>query len=447
MTGQTPTSLPNQRWLIVFMCFLAVAINYIDRANLGVAVPMIQKEYGIDPALMGLILSGFFWSYVLMQLPGGWLIDRFGSRLTYTVATLIMSLATLATAFAGGVASLIACRLVLGIGEAFCYPVNAKVTSLWFRRSERGLATGIWASGSRVGSAMTLPLVAFLIANFGWREAFLVTGTIGLVWMVVWYLVYRDPKDHAAVTPAHLAVLEADYAVKAGAKKIRYTELFKYRTIWGMMIGFFCLNFVIYFYTTWFPSYLTESRGFSLAKLGTLGLLPGLVAIPAGWLGGYLSDRLYKGGWSLTAARKSCLVGGLLASSVVALAPLVPGDGAALALLAVSYSGLAFAGANIWTLPGDVAPTPAHVASISGIQNFASNLAGIALTTFTGVMVSITKGSFVVPLAVAGTLSIVGACSYLFIVGEIAPLGSRDDESGEGDALAAASANPTPAKA
>lgn len=443
MTGQATIKLPKQRWAIVLMCFLAVAINYIDRANLGVAVPMIQKEYGIDPALMGLILSAFFWSYVLMQLPGGWLIDKFGSRLTYTVATLIMSVATLATAFAGGVASLIACRMVLGIGEAFCYPVNAKVTSLWFRRSERGFATGVWASGSRVGSAMTLPLVAFIIANFGWREAFLVTGAIGLVWMVLWYVLYRDPKNHSAVTAEQLAVLEADYAVKAGAKKIRYAELFHYRTIWGMMIGFFCLNFVIYFYTTWFPSYLTQSRGFSLAKLGTLGLVPGLVAIPAGWLGGYLSDRLFKEGWSLTAARKTCLVGGLLASSVVALAPLVPGDAAALTLLAISYSGLAFAGANIWTLPGDVAPTPAHVASISGIQNFASNLAGIAITTFTGVMVSITQGSFVVPLAVAGTLSIVGACSYLFIVGEIAPLKSRDDEA-EGSALAAGA---TPSKA
>ena len=135
--------MPKQRWFIVLMCFLAVAINYIDRANLGVAVPLIKKEYGLDPAVMGLVLSGFFWSYALMQLPCGWLIDRFGSRTTYTIATLIMSAATVATAFAGGVASLFACRLVLGVGEAFCYPVNAKVTSLWFRRSERGLATGL----------------------------------------------------------------------------------------------------------------------------------------------------------------------------------------------------------------------------------------------------------------------------------------------------------------
>jgi sugar phosphate permease len=426
--------MPKQRWFIVLMCFLAVAINYIDRANLGVAVPLIKKEYGVDPAVMGLVLSGFFWSYALMQLPCGWLIDRFGSRSTYTVATLIMSAATVATAFAGGVVSLFACRLVLGVGEAFCYPVNAKVTSLWFRRSERGLATGLWASGSRVGSALTLPLVAFLIANFGWREAFLVTGALGLAWMLVWFFAYRDPEHHPSVRPEQVTVLQNEYSVSAEQQKIRWADLFRYRTIWRMMIGFFCLNFVIYFFTTWFPSYLTEARGFSLEKLGTLGLLPGLAAIPAGWLGGYLSDYLFRRGWSLTAARKTCLVGGMLTSSVVALAAIVPGDMAALVLLSISYAGLAFAGANIWTLPGDVAPTQAHVASIGGIQNFASNIAGIALTTFTGLMVSLTKGSFLVPLVVAGVISVIGAASYLFIVGEIAPLRPHDDEH----ALAAA---------
>ncbi|MGI4797964.1 MAG: MFS transporter [Janthinobacterium lividum] len=414
--------MQRSRWFIVLMCFLAVAINYIDRANIGVAVPFIRKEYNLDPAVMGLILSGFFWTYALMQLPGGWLIDRFGARKTYTVAAIIMSVATLATGFVGGIASMVACRLLLGVGEAFCYPVNAKVTALWFRRSERGLPTGIWASGSRVGSAITLPLVAFIILHYGWREAFFITGIIGLVWGLIWYIAYRDPADHTAVTPAELAMLQQDYAKPVDGQPVRWRDLFSYRTIWGMMIGFFCLNFVIYFFTTWFPSYLTESRGFSLERLGTIGLLPGLAAIPAGWLGGWLSDHLNRRGWSLTAARKTCLVGGMLTSSVVAFTAVVPGDTAALVLLGISYAGLAFAGANIWTLPGDVAPTPAHVASISGIQNFASNLAGITLTTFTGVMVSITKGSFAIPLITAGVIAVIGAASYLFLVGEIAPL-------------------------
>ena len=189
-----------------------------------------------------------------------------------------------------------------------------------------------------------------------------------------------------------------------------------------MMIGFFCLNFVIYFFITWFPTYLVKARGFSLAQLGTLGLLPGLVAIPSGWLGGFVSDSLYRHGWSLTAARKTCLVGGMLTSSVITLSAFAPNVYVALLCFAIAYGSLAFTAASIWSLPGDVAPTPAHVASIGGIQNFASNLAGIVTTTFTGVMLTITSGSFVVPLTVAGGFCLLGAAIYLFMVGEIAPL-------------------------
>ena len=441
------------RWLMIGLCMAANAINYIDRANLAVAAPTMSKELGLTATDMGLILSGFFWTYAVMQLPFGYIADRVGARLSLAVAVVWWSACTALTAAGRGFLSLLGLRMLLGVGEAGAYPSFAKVTASWFPRSERSFASSIFDSGSRVGSALAIPLVSWVIATLGWRESFVITGLLGFVWAVFWMWLYREPENHPAVSAEHLARLRAaqdrpkSVDAAAAQEQVPWLSLFRHRTVWGMMAGFFCLNFVIYFFITWFPTYLVKARGFSLAELGTLGSLPALASIPAGWLGGFASDALYRRGWSLTAARKSCLVGGLLASSVVALAPLVPGDGAALALLAVSYSGLAFAGANIWTLPGDVAPTPAHVASISGIQNFASNLAGIALTTFTGVMVSITKGSFVVPLAVAGTLSIFGACSYLFIVGEIAPLGSRDDESGEGDALAAASANPTPAKA
>lgn len=164
-------------------------------------------------------------------------------------------------------------------------------------------------------------------------------------------------------------------------------------------------------------------------------MLPALLAIPGGWLGGYVSDSLFRRGWSATAARKTCLVLGMLLSSSIALSAFVENVWACLALFALAYASLSFAGANVWTLVGEVAPTPAHVASIGGIQNFAGNLAGIFITTFTGVMLSITKGSFAVPLAVAGALCIVGALSYLFVVGKVEPLpvlrgnaGSRNAE-------------------
>ena len=206
------------------------------------------------------------------------------------------------------------------------------------------------------------------------------------------------------------------------AQRVRWLSLFRYRTIWGMMIGFFCLNFVIYFFITWFPSYLVEAHGFSLKSLGTLGMIPALVSIPGGWIGGYVSDALYRRGWSLTAARKTCMVGGMLLSSVITLSAFTSNIYLMLTFFSIAYGSLGFAAPCIWSLPGDVAPTPDHVGSIGGIQNFASNLAGIVITTFTGAMLALTKGSFTIPLCVAGMFCLLGACSYLFLVGKIEPL-------------------------
>jgi len=245
-------------------------------------------------------------------------------------------------------------------------------------------------------------------------------------------LIYRDPERHRGVSPEQLQRLQAERGTPkaAGGAETSWASLFRYRTIWGMMIGFFCLNFVIYFFITWFPTYLVQARGFSLSQLGMLSVLPALVAIPGGWIGGFTSDALYRRGWSLTAARKICLVGGMLTSSVITLSAFAPNVYVALLCFAVSYASLAFTAASIWSLPGDVAPSSAQVASIGGIQNFASNLAGIVTTTFTGVMLTITSGSFIVPLVVAGGFCLLGAIAYLFVVGEIAPLPPLPQPSG-----------------
>jgi D-galactonate transporter len=422
-------NMPRARWGMVFLCFLAVTINYVDRANLAVAGPSIRQELGLDAALFGVILSGFFWTYSVMQLPFGWFADRVGAGIALAVAVLWWSAFTALTALANGFGTLFGCRLLLGVGEAGAYPSCAKVVSNWFARHERGMASSIFDSGSRVGAVLSLPIVAWLIGSFGWRTSFVVTGGLGVVWAVAWVIFYRDPERHAAVTPEMLERHRAEQHAHAPAAQahIPWLGLFRYRTIWGMMIGFFCLNFVIYFFITWFPTYLVQARGFSLAQLGTLGMLPGLLSIPGGWLGGWTSDRLYRSGWSMTAARKTCLVGGMLLSSSITLSAFVPSVYAALACFALAYASLAFAAASIWSLPGDVAPTPAHVASIGGIQNFASNLAGIVTTTFTGLMLTITRGSFLVPLSVAGALCVVGAAAYLFVVGRIEPLPPLDD--------------------
>ena len=423
----------NIRWWMVFLCFLATAINFIDRANLSVAAPVIQRELHFDDTTKGLILGAFFWTYALCQMPGGYLADKIGVRITYAFAVLWWSFFTALTGLGRSVATLFAFRLGLGIGEAAAYPSNAKVVGLWFPRRERVLAASIFDSGTRVGTALSLPIVTYLILTFGWRASFVVTGSLGLIWAVAWLAFYRNP-DQSRANAAELDYIRQDGARienSSAGPKIRWIDLFRYRTIWGMMLGFFCLNFVIYFFITWFPSYLVSARHFSLPQLGAFGSIPALIAIPGGWLGGLTGDYLYRRGWSVTRARKTCLVGGMLVSSVVAVAAVAPSAVLALTFLSISYAALAFTGASIWSLPSDVAPTPAHVASIAGIQNFASNLAGILMTFYFGYAVQ-HSNSYVVPLAVAGGLCIVGALSYLFLVGKIEPLSRISPEPAHG---------------
>jgi len=417
--------MPRIRWLFIWLCFLANAIGYIDRANLAIAAHGIRGELGIDATQMGLILSAFFWTYAFMQMPAGWIVDRIGVRISLTVAVIWWSLFTMATGAARNVVHFFGARLMLGLGESATMPSFTKTAFNWFPRRERGLACGIFNSGSVAGNVVSLPLVTVLIAATGWRGAFIVTGIIGLVWALAWWFIYRDPERYRAVAPAEVDALLAERAAPVKAAHIPWSSLFRYRSIWGLMIGMFCLNFAIYFFITWFPSYMQEARGFSLTRLGTLGMLPGLMGIVGSQAGGYLSDWLLSRGWSRTAARKTCLVGSMLLASSIGLSAVVENIYVCLALFALAYASLSVAGATVWTVVSEMAPTPGHVASISGINNFAGNLAGIMITTFTGLMVTLTSGSFLIPLAVAGGGCVVGALSYLFLVDRIEPLEAR----------------------
>jgi D-galactonate transporter len=412
-------AISNARWVMLGMCFLGTTINYIDRANLGVAAPLIQHELGLGPAALGVALGAFFWTYAVMQMPSGWLVDRFGARAMYATVVVLWSLFTMATAAARGLATLIGARLLLGVGEAGAYPTNAKVTGLWFPTRERALASAIFDTGSRVGTALSVPIVTVIIVTMGWRASFIITGLLGFIWLVAWLAIYRNP---GAADVAFARSGEAETATPETEDRIRWIDLFRYRTLLGMMLGAFCFNFANYFFLTWFPTYLIQARGLSLPSVGVFGGLPALCAIPAGPLGGWVSDHLLRSGWSLTAARKTCLVGGMLVSTSITLAAFVPSATVAIALFCLAFASLAFTNASVWSLPADVAPSKGQIASIAGIQNFASNFAGICIATFTGVMVALTHGSFVVPLVVGGIILVIGAASYLFIVGQIRPL-------------------------
>jgi ACS family D-galactonate transporter-like MFS transporter len=335
--------MPRPRWLIIRMCFLANAISYIDRANLAIAAPGIRAELGIDAAAMGLVLSAFFWTYALMQLPAGWFIDKLGVHISLAFAVSWWSIFTIATGAARGVSQFVAARLMLGVGEAASLPSFTKTAFNWFPRSERGLACSIFNSGSTAGSALSLPLVTALIAAVGWRGAFIVTGALGVMWALAWWFIYRDPEQYRAIAPRQVDALLAERGVPGVATaKISWLDLFRYRSVRGLMIGLFCLNFAIYFFITWFPSYLLQARGFSLASLGTWGALPAVMAIAGNWLGGYASDRLLKLGWSHTMARKTCLEGGMAMASCIGLSALVESNWLCLAMFTLAYASLSF---------------------------------------------------------------------------------------------------------
>lgn len=419
--------MPKSRWTMILLCFAALAISAIDRVNLAVAAPSIKRSLGLGDGDMGLLLGAFFWTYALLQIPAGRLIDRIGARAGLAIAVGGWSLFTMLTGAMRSVPTLMACRLGLGAGEAAVYPGGAKVIYAWFPRTERGIASGLFDAGPRVGLALGLPLVSSIVAAWGWEASFYVTGLIGLVWLAVWLALYRDPEHHPSVSAEQLRLLQASRsAAQAPApeqeKTTSWLILLRYRTIWGMMVGLFCYNFSNYFFITWFPTYLMQAKGLSLTQLGTLGTLPALMSIPGSLFGGWMSDRLLKRGWSLTAARKTCLVGGLLTASVITLAGLTESVALALIFLSISYAGLSVTAATAWTLPADVAPSGGHVATIGGLQNFASNLAGIATTAFTGLMLSVSGGSFVVPLMAAGIICLIGALAYLFLIRAIEPI-------------------------
>jgi ACS family glucarate transporter-like MFS transporter len=420
----------NTRWGIVTLCFFGITINYVDRANLSVALPRMSHDLHIPPEVQGFVLSSFFITYALCQLPAGGLTDKYGVRPMFAIGASIWGLFTMLGAGVQSIGTLIATRLGLGVGEAAGYLGSAKAVSRWFPRHERALANSIWDNGARAGTAIALPVVTAIIALLSWRWSFLITGALAFVWVFAWLRGYREPADHPKLSREEFEYIKAggarldDARDESGGPKVRWRQLFGYRTVWAMMIGFFCLNYAIYFFITWFPTYLVKERGFDLLKLGIFGALPGIVAIGGSLLGGFTSDRLVRRGWSLNRARKTCLACGMLLSSVIALAVLVPQAWQALALLSVSYASLAFSAASVATLPSDVAPQADQVSSLAGIQNFASNVAGVLGPIVTGFLIGAT-GSFVLALLLSGALCILGAITYTFGIKHVAPLPAR----------------------
>lgn len=413
----------NTRWVIGFLMFFGVVINYIDRVSISHAIIVIAKDFHLTPIQQGIVLSSFSAGYVAFMLIGGILVDRFGSRLISALSGITASLFVGVAAIARGFLPLAGTLFSVGVGGAPLFPSNARGVRAWFPVQERGKATALFDVGSYVGAALAAPLITLMIVAYGWRSAFMAIAGVGFIWAAIWYFFYREPEDHKHVSQKELAHIQSGQVVSATLSnaKISVGTLLKHRQIWGMILGFFCYNYVKNFFLTWFPSYLVAERGFTFLTVGFVAFIPPVCAITAELLVAHLTDTLVEHKVSVTIAHKAPLCIGMLLSSVIIVGVFVQSAVLALIFLSIAYAAVISASTGIWAIPGFIAHNKNQVGTIGGVQNTFSNMAGIIAPIVTGTLFATTH-SFVIPLVISGTLAIVGASSYWFIVGKLEPL-------------------------
>jgi ACS family D-galactonate transporter-like MFS transporter len=417
VSGAQPTRV---RHAMLGLIATGTLINYLDRTILGVAAPALTQELGISAALMGVIFSAFSWSYAASQIPGGAFLDRFGTRLTYFLSVGFWSFFTLLQAFVSGVGGLIGLRLALGVAESPCFPANSRVVATWFPRDERAFATGVYTVGEYIGLAFLSPLLFAMMAHFGWRSLFIGAGALGLVFAVVWWRGYREPRESRANQA------ELDYIVAGGAlldQPLRQRfdwhaagRLLKTRQMWGICLGQFAGNSTLVFFLTWFPTYLATERHMDWLKIGFFAIAPFIAASVGVLFGGWWSDRMLRQGKSPNVARKLPIILGLLLASTIVAANFVESNGAVIAILSLAFfaQGMAALG---WTLVSDIAPE-GMLGVTGGVFNLAANLAGIVTPIVVGAIVAAT-GSFFYALAFIGIVAMLGALSYIFVLGDV----------------------------
>ena len=391
------SALPG-RWSILSLLFAAQLVNYLDRSALSVALPFIVKDYHLTQVEQGVVLSAFFVGYALFNVIGGLLADRFGSRNVLALAMVAWSSFCALTAVTVGVVTLAIARALFGVGEGPVSTTMNKSISEWFPQRERARALGIVQAGGPLGGALAAPVIGFLSLAFGWRVSFLIIGAIGFLWVAAWLWATRA--RHDVVVPA-----EAKTARAAGGQLI---ESLSRKGVLPLGISLMCYNYVLFFFLTWFPSYLVDARGLSLAEMSVVAMLPWL-----GGVGGYLAGGVFIDWLSIRIgnamlARKRVLVGSL---SVSALAVLAVGFAAtttvAIALMAVAVAFLMIGGPSYWALIQDLAP-PEQVGTAGGVMHGLGNISGIVAPILTAAIIA-AVGSWTSTFVVAGALGLLGA--------------------------------------
>ncbi|WP_158279333.1 MFS transporter [Azospirillum humicireducens] len=435
VAGAAAATKTRIRWTIVVMLFVVTAINYADRAVLAIAGPVLSKDLGINAAQMGFIFSAFGWSYVIGQLPGGWLLDRFGSKWVYAASIFTWSVFTLFQGFVGfltgavAVTALFALRFAVGLAEAPSFPGNSRVVAAWFPGHERATASAIFNSAQYFATVIFAPLMGWLTHSFGWPWAFGFMGALGLVVSGIWLKTVYSPVEHPKINQAEIDYIAAggglvnmDDAAKkktdaaGGAKWDYIRQLFASRMMVGIFLGQFCINAITYFFITWFPVYLVQARGMSVLSAGFIASIPAICGFAGGILGGVLSDTMLRKGFSLTAARKTPIVLGMLLSMSMIACNYTDVQWVVVGFMALAFFGKGI-GALGWAVMSDCAPK--EITGLSGgVFNMCGNISSISTPIIIGYIIQ-TSGSFNGALLFVGANALIAAVSYLVVVGEI----------------------------
>ncbi|AKP34024.1 MFS transporter [Yersinia aleksiciae] len=421
------------RYIILFIIFIVTAINYADRATLSIAGTEVAKELQLDAVAMGYIFSAFGWAYLLMQIPGGWLLDRYGSKRVYTYSLFFWSLFTFTQGFvdmfpiAYAAISMFIMRFMLGFSEAPSFPANARIVAAWFPTKERGTASAIFNSAQYFSLALFSPLLGYLTFAWGWQHVFTVMGGLGFVLTIAWVKFIHNPTDHPDMSAAELeyikqggAVVDMDHKKpdghRSGPKLAYMKQLLSSRMMLGVFFGQYFINTITWFFLTWFPIYLVQDKGMSILKVGMVASIPALCGFAGGVLGGVFSDSLIKRGHSLTFARKVPIVLGMLLASSIILCNYVDSDFVVVALMALAFFGKGF-GALGWPVIADTAPKEI-VGLCGGMFNVFGNVASIVTPLVIGYLVK-ELHSFNAALIFVGCSAIMAMFCYLFVVGDI----------------------------
>ena len=428
------------RWLMISMLFVGGGISYLDRAALSIAAPLMSKDLGLDPAQLGIVFSSFFFGYALFCFVGGWASDRIGAKHVFTIAMTVWSVFCGLTATVGGLAALLVVRVIFGMGEGPFSATANKFVSNWFPRREQASAVGLANAGQPLGAALAGPLVGFVAVAYGWRVAFVVVAAFGLLWTLAWVLFATDkPEQHPRLGAAERAEIAEPSAEPTPAPVATLRELLVRPAILSTAFAFFGYAYILYFFLSWFPSYLTSAQHLSIQRMGVVNVIPWLVGFVGLASSGFVCDHVYRLTGRALFSRKLVLVSSLLIAAVcVALAGVVTGIVAAVTLMAVAVFFMYLTASTYWAIILDTVE-PRRVGGVSGFVHMIANCAGIVAPAVTGYLVQWT-GSFTSAFILTGAIAVAGAAAVAVFVRVPAPLGSALDLPGRAEPTGAPSA-------